>query len=212
MNLNKEFLRLTHKERCYQSPIPIIGLTGGIASGKSSVTNILRSKKLPVICADELVHQIYKLPESLMFIEENFKEAMVNKVIDFKRLREIFFNQKSAQEKIETFIYSKLPGQFQDSLNKLSNPSFVIYDVPLLFEKDLNNKMDISVLVYCKREQQINRLIKRDNIKKELAEKILSKQLDIEIKKKKADYLIDNSNDLESLEEQVTYFVNKFFV
>lgn len=191
--LKTELITKSEKERLYNINIPIIGLTGGIATGKSTVSKMFRDIGLPLLCADELVHNIYDREESLQFINSHWPSAVSEGKVDFKLLREIFFNDKNAKTKIEDFIYSHLKEEFLNSLKLLGEVPFVIYDVPLLFEKKLEPLIDLIVTVYCPKEEQIKRLIERDGIKAELAKQILQSQIDIEIKRKSSHKTIDNS-------------------
>lgn len=191
--LKNEFIKNTAENRLYNISIPIIGLTGGVATGKSTVSKIFRDQGYPLICADELVHQIYEKEESLNFIQSKWPSAIGNGKVDFKVLREIFFGQKEAKAQIEDFIYSHLKEEFLQSLKNLGSIHYVIYDVPLLFEKKLNGSMDLIITVYCPKDEQVKRLINRDQIEEELAQSILKSQIDIETKRNNSDMVIDNS-------------------
>lgn len=209
MKLKSNYISLTSENRLYQTDIPIIGLTGGIATGKSQVSKLLAN--LPIIDADKNVKEIYATNESKEFILKHFPQAIVKQDIDFKILRSIVFSDEKAKNHIENYIYSKLPAVFNSHLNKLGNIDFVIYDVPLLFEKGLDKLIDVSVVVYAPENIQKQRLIQRDQISEELAQKIINSQLNIEIKKKKANFVIDNSATLEDLAKNVDQFKNTIF-
>ena len=178
--------------RLYNIPVPIVGLTGGIATGKTTVAQMFRDENIPVIDADRLVKNIYQKKESFDFVEKHFPEAIVDEEIHFKTLRELAFKTPKNQSKLETFIYAQMPTAFTEAYNEFKGHEFIVYDVPLLFEKGLHSKIDVSICVYSPRAIQLERLIKRDHITTELAETILSKQLDIEEKKKKADLILEN--------------------
>ncbi|MBC7428299.1 MAG: dephospho-CoA kinase, partial [Bacteriovorax sp.] len=109
------------------------------------------------------------------------------------------FTTAENQLMIETFIYSQMPEAFKEAYLSHPQHDYIVYDVPLLFEKNLNLKVDTSICTYAPRSVQIERLIVRDQITLDLAEKILSKQMDIEEKKKKADLFIENMSDLPKL-------------
>lgn len=197
--LKNKWITKNSPDRLYHLPVPIVALTGGIATGKSTVAELFRAKGYPVIDADRLVKEIYKTPEAKTFVKTNFAEAFRNGEIDFKQLRIAVFGDPQKQDKVEKFIYSKLPEEFLKVFKGLNNPEFVIYDVPLLFEKKLDQKIDVTLCVYSPKALQLDRLIKRDNITAELAETILSKQLDIEIKKQSSDLIIENVADQDAL-------------
>jgi dephospho-CoA kinase len=203
MKLKKEHLKLKTEERLYQTKVPVIGLTGGIATGKSTVSDILRSEGFSVIDADLLVKDIYKMKSTIDFIKQKYPEVINDEKIDFSKLREKFFTDKAVKFEIETLIYSKLPEAWATEVVKHKDSAVLFYDVPLLFEKSLENLFDITVLVYAPREVQKVRLIERDEISDELAEGILNHQMNIEEKKKKADFIIDNDGDIEKLGSEV---------
>ncbi len=159
-----------------------------------------------IIDADQLVKNIYKNKESLQFIKKEFPECTNEDGIIFAKLREVFFKDTKKQKLIEKYIYQKLPEEFHKEFLKLKG-DYIFYDVPLLFEKKLDQYIDMTVCVYASKDEQIKRLIKRDSISKELAEEIISKQLSIEEKKKKSDYIIDNSENKKNLNEKMASFI-----
>lgn len=207
MKLKKEFHKLDSEQRLYNLQIPIIGLTGGIATGKSEVSK--RLKGHPIIDADANVKEIYKTQESLEFIQKHFPMAIVDGAIDFPTLREKAFSDAENKKLIEDFIYQRLPEQFLKAYDSLGRPEYLIYDVPLLFEKSLDKLVDIKVTVYCPREVQLERLLKRDSIDEKLANKILDSQLDIEEKKKRSDFVIENTSTLQDLDNQIQMVFNQ---
>jgi len=210
-NLKSEFLRLDKSNRLYGTNKPIIGLTGGVATGKSTVSKKIINLGFPIIEADKLVHQIYDQDISLEFIKISFPTAIENGQINFPALRKIFFENSKAREKIETFIYDRLKNEFIQEAEKLSQNNFLIYDVPLLFEKGLNELVDLSVCVYCDQSVQISRMIKRDSIDKGLAQKMIQNQMDIERKRLLSDWVIENKGSLEDLDLAITNFLNHYF-
>jgi dephospho-CoA kinase len=197
--LNKNKISLTKENRLHHFEVPIIALTGGIATGKSSVSKILKEKNIPLIDADKLVKNIYQKTETFNFIQSHFPACIENNQIDFKRLRTIAFSNNEHLQTIEKFIYQYMPQEFLRAYHELGGPDFIFYDVPLLFEKNLDKFVDQKICVYAPYDMQLMRLIERDQLTKELAQKILSKQLDIEIKKSKSDFIIINTNSIEDL-------------
>lgn len=207
--LKEKFIKLSSQKRLHELPAPIIGLTGGIATGKSTVSEILMSKGLPVIDADQLVKKIYALNETKDFIKENFPEGYKHGEIDFPSLRKKFFQDPRAKSDIEGHIYQRLPDVFLKNYYELGSPPFIIYDVPLLYEKKLDILVDLTVTVYAPRKIQEARLMKRDGILEDLAKKILDQQMDIEDKKLKADFIINNSFSHEELIQEVEEFLRQ---
>ncbi|MEH0862011.1 MULTISPECIES: dephospho-CoA kinase [unclassified Halobacteriovorax] len=200
IKLKKKYISLKKDKRLYEMPCPIVGLTGGIATGKSTVSKILKEKNFPIIDADALVKEVYKSKESIEHLKKYYSQVINDEdEINFKLLREYFFQDIQIQNDIESLIYRQLPEIFLNAYKDLGSPKVIIYDVPLLFEKNLAPFIDFKVVVYCPRAKQVERLMARDGIEKDLACKILSKQINIEEKAKLADYVIDNSGSAEDL-------------
>lgn len=204
--LKPNYITLGPKNRLYNCEIPIIGLTGGIATGKSTASKLLRKNGLEIIDADKLVKDIYQEPQTVQFISEIDQKCVNRNAIDFKMLRELFFSNQAVREQIEQFIYNKLPQFFEKEsqiIIKNKKANFIIYDVPLLFEKGLEKLIDFNLLVYSPVEIQIKRLLTRDKITKELALSIISNQLPIDQKKQLSSYLIENTSTKEHLDLEI---------
>lgn len=189
--------------RLHNSPLPVIGLTGGIATGKSTVSKMLREKGYYVIDADQLVKEIYQKQETKDFVKTLCPQVMKAGEIEFPKLREIFFQDTTVKKALEEFIYERLPDQFHEKITLAGDARFVIYDVPLLFEKGLDQRVDKTILVYAPRKVQVARLMKRDGHVEEMALNILNQQMDIEEKKERAGFIVDNSGTFEELAEEV---------
>lgn len=211
MRLKNHLVKLSADKRLYQLSVPVVGLTGGIASGKSTVSQRLKAKGLAVIDADHLVKTIYSTPEAIRFVSLKFPEAVENNQINFKLLRQKVFLSEEAKKLVEEFIYQRLPDAFLSAFHKFKDPECVIYDVPLLFEKGLEGLVDINVLVYAPRKTQQERLMDRDGHLEVMAKNILDQQMDIEEKKKKAEFIIDNSQTLKELAENIEEFLRQSF-
>lgn len=196
------------ENRLYHLPIPIIGLTGGIGSGKSTVAKLLIENGHTVIGADDLVKEIYQKPTSIEFVSKNFPTAFESGKINFKTLRQLAFGDDQHRKKLEGMIYPQLEEALKTSISKLSPmPEYIFYDVPLLFERGLDTKVDLKVVIYVSRDIQLERLTKRDGINRELAQKIIDQQWPIERKKNLAHYVIDNQSTPEQLITEVRKFI-----
>ncbi|MES2527751.1 MAG: dephospho-CoA kinase [Bdellovibrionota bacterium] len=209
MNLKKEWNKLRPEKRLHSLSVPVIGLTGGIATGKSTVAKILIEKGFPVINADLLVKDIYVRSDTKNFISTNYPDVMKGTEIDFKLLREKFFTAPVVKDEIEAFIYARMKEAFDIAYEKLGRPAMVIYDVPLLFEKHLESVVDMKVLVYAPAKIQRARLMARDGHEEDMARTIMDSQMNIEEKKNKADFIIDNSATLVELAEEVNQFLRQ---
>lgn len=212
MKLKNSFVKLTADERLYNLSIPVIALTGGIATGKSTVSRLLTQKGIPLLDADKLVKLVYQKKEVQDYLKQNLPQVISQHAIDFRKLREMFFSNFEVKKTIENLIYQYLPEVFKEELEQFGGPSFVVYDIPLLFEKNLAEKFDLNILVYTTPEIQVQRLMKRDNHTEEEALNIISHQLSIEEKKKRADLIIENTRDSVFLENQVNQLVAQLLV
>jgi dephospho-CoA kinase len=210
--LRPEFCRLNPASRLYALKVPIIGLTGGIASGKSAVASLMKKRDIPLIDADQLVKQIYELAETKDFIAGLVPEAVIDQKIAFPKLREAFFKRQEIKLQVENWVYALLPARFQLAYQALGNPAYVVYDVPLLFEKNLQHMVDLTVLVYASRQTQKERLMRRDSITAELSESILDQQMDIERKRELAELVIENEGPQERLDALIESLLRQLLV
>ncbi len=202
---------LKETQRLYEVPNPIIGLTGGIGSGKSTVGKFLQAKGLIVVDADKLIHEIYQEQETINFLKKLAPQMIQNNEIDFPKLRELFFNSSLLKSGLENYLYQKLPLFFKSKLPKKKTTP-IIYDVPLLFEKELNQQLDLSVVVSCSAEKQLERVLKRDNTDEATTLKIIENQLCMSEKVKRAHYNIINESDLEALKIETSKFFDSYFL
>ena len=185
----------------------IIGITGGIASGKSTVTNFLRQKGFEVVDADALVHQLQK-PGGRLFqiLVEHFGEKVLLEDGKLNRplLASLIFSNSEEREwskETQGKIIREELGSLRDKLAQTDEVFFM--DIPLLFEQDYASWFDETWLVYVRRDTQLDRLMNRDQLSKESAETRLASQWPLEEKKKLATYILDNNGSREQLLSQV---------
>lgn len=212
MKTKPNFKLLIQEDRLYQIPNPLIGLTGGIATGKSTAAKYIREMGFTVLDADKLVKEIYAKKESLEFVKLLAPDCIFDDQINFPELRKKVFATPELKTKIEDYIYSRLPDMFLETLKTVDPTMPIFYDVPLLFEKKLNLKSDLSLVVYSPKATQVQRLIERDKIEEDLAKKIISNQMDIEEKKKLADHAIENTQGLNELKTNVENCLSNLFI
>ena len=185
----------------------IIGITGGIASGKSTVTNFLRQKGFEVVDADALVHQLQK-PGGRLFqiLVEHFGEKVLLEDGELNRplLASLIFSNSEEREwskETQGKIIREELGSLRDKLAQTEDIFFM--DIPLLFEQDYASWFDETWLVYVRRDIQLDRLMNRNQLSKESAETRLASQWTLEEKKKFATYILDNNGSREQLLSQV---------
>ena len=185
----------------------IIGITGGIASGKSTVTNFLRQKGFEVVDADALVHQLQKPGGRLyQILVEHFGEKVLLEDGKLNRplLASLIFSNSEEREwskETQGQIIREELGSLRDKFSETEELFFM--DIPLLFEQDYASWFDETWLVYVRRDTQLDRLMNRDQLSKESAETRLASQWTLEEKKKFATYILDNNGSREQLLSQV---------
>ncbi|WP_099187618.1 dephospho-CoA kinase [Tepidibacter mesophilus] len=194
----------------------VIGLTGSIGSGKSTVSNILKKKNIKIIDADEISRKIFDDKKALDDVVRYFGSEILNadNVLDRKKLGSIVFSDKDKLEKLNSITHPIIINKIKASIDKFNKQGkrIVVLDAPLLIEANLLNLVDIVLLVTCNENIQIERIKKRDNISKEDAILRIKSQMSVEDKKKYADYIIDNSYNQHKLEldiEKFCYYVEE---
>lgn len=192
----------------------VIGLTGGIASGKSTISSILKAVGWPVIDADLIARQIV-MPGSkgLEQIVNRFGPQMLNSngTLDRKKLGKTVFDDPkklSDLDKIEHPLIQEAIDSQLDEFKKQHLP-VVVLDVPLLFETGMDEECDLTVLAVVDQATQLKRLMKRDQISKMDAVKKISSQMSLKEKMQRADVIIDNNGTLEQTRSQVAELVDR---
>ena len=185
----------------------IIGLTGGIASGKSTVSKYLAEKGFKVYDADKIAKNISEEKYVQEEIIATFGDKILDKNgnVDRKKLKEIVFENKDKLKKLNGIIHPKVI-DFYKKLKEKNTDEVIIFDVPLLFESGLDKICDKILVVISDYEVQLDRIVERDKIDRELASKIVKAQLSNEERIKKADVVIENNSNLEDLFEKVERF------
>ncbi|MFA6843684.1 MAG: dephospho-CoA kinase [Bacilli bacterium] len=174
----------------------VIGITGSIASGKSLVTNYLRTKGYKVIDSDKIAHSILDMPTVKAQIYETF--AVDNRAA----LSKIVFNDKAQLEKLNAIMKPLIIDKLKKEMQKRHEKIYFV-DAPVLYEMNLQYMFDKVLVVYVDKEAQIVRLMRRDLISREYAIKKISMQIDIESKKELSDFVIDNSQDKDMTYKQI---------
>lgn len=185
-----------------------IALTGGIATGKSTVASLLALNGMRVIDADTISHDI--LDASYEWVKENFGDEFVDGTkVNRAKLGQLVFSNSEAKKKLEAFLHPKIRAEIEQRSIKQDSFKFpYLIDIPLFFE---NGAYDIkeSVVVYVPKDIQLERFMKRNGYSKEESLRRIESQMDIEEKRKRATWIIDNSKDLKHLQRECEEFVEK---
>ena len=180
-----------------------IGLTGGIASGKTTITNYIRKhKNIPIIDADDLSRELIK-PNTYGYekILDYFGNQIINnknnsdKTINRKLLRNIIFKHSKSKEWIEKLLHPLIKEKMIEECSQYKNNQTILMVIPLLFEAKFEDICTEIWLVKCPREIQKKRLITRDKISEKEAYETINLQYSFEEKRKLSDIILDNSDD-----------------
>lgn len=187
----------------------LVGLTGSIATGKSTVSEMFRRKGAEIIDADHIAREVVEPgTEGLARIVREFGHGMLDEEgkLNRERLGARIFHNPAEREKLNRLLHPLIVDSMRDKTEKIKkekDPDLLIWDVPLLIEGNLTQWVEAVILVYTPKEIQLERLMKRNALSREEAEKRILAQMDIEEKKKHADYVIDNRGTLSETERQV---------
>ncbi|MHC5610203.1 MAG: dephospho-CoA kinase [Nostoc sp.] len=180
----------------------IIGLTGGIATGKTTVTNYLASTyNLPILDADIYAREAVSLGSPILgaIAQRYGKEILLpDGSLNRQKLGEIIFNRQDERNWIDNLIHPDVRDRFLKAIAQSSSETLVLV-VPLLFEAGMTDLVTEIWVVHCSQEQQLQRLIQRNHLNREQAEARINSQLSIEEKVAHADVVLDNSSTLEVL-------------
>ena len=191
----------------------IIGITGGIASGKSTVTEFLRQKGFQVVDADAVVHQLQK-PGGRLYqvLVEHFggKVLLENGELNRPLLASLIFSNPEEQEWSKRTQGEIIREELAALRNQFAQTEALFFmDIPLLFEQNYASWFDETWLVYVNRDVQLERLMKRDQISKEAAESRLNSQWPLERKISLASHSLDNNGNQEQLIAQVVQLLDE---
>ncbi len=184
----------------------VLGLTGSIGTGKSTVSAYLEKQGIPVLDADKIVAEVYRDKAFCRKVAERFTEDILapNGYINRKVLSEKVFGDKELLQELNAFVHPKIKDIFQEKTQALEGKALlVVYDIPLLYEAKMDNLTDKVALVTAEEDIQKQRIASRDNRSMTQIEQILAMQFSQEEKKKRADYILDNNGSLEELYRQV---------
>ena len=184
-----------------------VALTGGIATGKSYVANRLKEAGIPIVDADMLAREVVQPgTPALAAIRKRFGPDAVRRdgTMDRVRVGQIVFKDKRARLDLEAIIHPAVIKAINEFYNALPKRTpFAVADIPLVFETGREKEFDVIVVVACPREMQIERMMERNKLSKEDAERRLNAQLPIEQKVKKATHVIKTDGTFEQTNEQV---------
>ncbi|MFP4177324.1 MAG: dephospho-CoA kinase [Acholeplasmataceae bacterium] len=181
----------------------VIGLTGGIASGKSTVVDYLKERGYDVIDADRIVLDLYREDSSMQDEIRAVFGFTVRSRSDKKRLSKIIFRDPDKRRQLNAIIHPRVFARIEADLREHDGQGPIIIDMPLLIEVGYHAHCDVTILVYVSRSTQIERLMRRDHLSREEAERRIDTQMPLEEKKDYADYVLDNERSKKELYRQI---------
>ena len=190
----------------------LIGLTGGIASGKSTTSNYLKDKGYIVLDADVYAKKIME-PGQVAYenIVNYFGPEIVNedRTINRKALGNLVFNNKDKLKKLNQFTHPEVKRLMREDQEKYLPENHVFLDIPLLFENNRHEMCDLVITVYVTYDNQLERLMTRNGFSEEEAKSRIASQMNLDEKKRRSDVVFDNNTTKEALYQQIDGFLSK---
>lgn len=189
-----------------------IGLTGGIATGKSTVSQMLVKRGAVLIDADVIAREVMEPGHPVLSaVQKRFGAAVINEdgTLNRKKLGEIVFSDPEERKALNDITHPAIRAEMRKRMadyDAAQPERLVVVDIPLLYESGLETLFEQVMVVYVPREIQLSRLMQRDDLTLEQAEARIRAQMDIERKKERADILIDNSLGMDKTESQIEDF------
>lgn len=195
----------------------IIGLTGGISSGKSTVAKMFAELGIPVVDADRIAREVVEPgEEAYEKIVVHFGADILNedRTINRKKLGAIIFNNEEERKVLNSIVHPAVRKKMLEQKERYLQEGYehVVLDIPLLFENKLTHFVDKTLLVYVDEDVQLARLMARDKLTKEEAQSRIKAQMPLIEKKKLSDEVIDNNESLEKTEQQLRDILKKWKV
>ena len=194
----------------------VIGLTGGIGTGKSTVSQILKEKNFPVIDLDVISHEVIKFPKVVEKIVENFGKEVLeynntgNWIISREKLGRVIFGNREKRVILNSIMHPEILHIMREKILECKKENKIIFvEIQLLFEVQWEKEFDYILLVSAEKETQIKRILSRDKRSKEEALSIINSQMPLDENKKISDYVIENDGNIQDLERKIDGFLKK---
>lgn len=193
----------------------VIGLTGGIATGKSTVSQMIKEQGIRVVDADVIAKEaVAKGTPALQQIVQTFGEDVLlpNGELNRKQLGAIIFSDEEKRKQLNAIVHPEVRKEMlkQRDEGVSQQETFVVLDIPLLFESQLESLVDRIIVVYTTPELQLSRLMNRNDLSEEEALNRIHSQQSLEEKCKKADRVIENTQDLAFIRKQLQNILNEW--
>ncbi|CAR84323.1 coaE [Listeria monocytogenes L99] len=215
MDAGHIFARIAKNRKRAEIMGKTIGLTGSVATGKSTVSNMIQQAGIPLVDADVAARKVVEPgTEGLKEIVAYFggEILLADGTLDRAKLGEIIFKDKEKREKLNEITHPRVKDYMLEARERFfrAGEELVFFDIPLLFESHLESLVDQIVVVWTTPETELKRLMERNNLTKEDALRRIESQMGIDEKARKADFVIDNNESLEKTQKQVYTFIERF--
>lgn len=215
MDAGHIFARIAKNRKRAEIMGKTIGLTGSVATGKSTVSNMIQQAGIPLVDADIAARKVVEPgTEGLKEIVAYFGEEILlaDGTLNRAKLGEIIFKDKEKREKLNEITHPRVKDYMLEARERFFRvgEELVFFDIPLLFESHLESLVDQIVVVWTTPETELKRLMERNNLTKEDALRRIESQMGIDEKARKADFVIDNNESLEKTQKQVYTFIERF--
>lgn len=192
-----------------------IGLTGSVATGKSTVSNMIQQAGIPLVDADIAARKVVEpgtdgLAEIVAYFGKGI--LLTDGTLNRPKLAEQIFRNKEKREKLNEITHPQVKEYMLAERKRYfeAGEKVVFFDIPLLFESHLESLVDQIIVVWTTPETELKRLMERNNLTKKDALARINSQMGIDEKAKKADFVIDNNESLEKTQKQVLTIINRF--
>ncbi|WP_019220950.1 dephospho-CoA kinase [Bartonella senegalensis] len=187
----------------------IVGLTGSIAMGKSTVADFFRQAGISVFSADDAVYQLYKSEPTLSLIDHTFPGVVENGKVNCQKLSEILINDSKKLQTLEKIIHPLVQKKEKEFINtaRQQGEKLVVLDIPLLFETKGEKRVDSVIVVSAPLAIQKERVMIRQDMNEKKFAFINARQISDEKKRARADFIIDTGKDLENTRQQVLFVI-----
>lgn len=192
----------------------ILGLTGGIATGKSLVSDYFRSRGYPVIDADQVSRQVVEVGSAgLNQVADHFGSHILLETgeLDRKKLGRLIFSDSEKRKELNAILHPIIRAEIFNRLDHLKQEGhdLIVLDLPLLFESGYEDHVDQVMVIHIDEDLQMERLMKRDELSREEALQRIQAQMPLEEKMKRAHILIDNSRSKDETCRQLETWLDK---
>lgn len=193
----------------------MVGLTGGIASGKSTVSQMFKERGFAIIDADVAARKVVEPDQSAYReIVQVFGEVILlpNQMLDRAKLGAIIFSDETKRQKLNSIVHPAVRKQMEIWKNEAlaAGSQTVIYDIPLLFESRLTNLVEKTIVVFVEEQVQLERLMERNGLSESEALARITSQMPLTEKVKMADAIIDNNGEMDETRSQIEQLIKKW--